>query len=770
MRLLILFITINFGLSAQIGTGQWRLHIPAGNAIDVVATNGKIFTAYENGVTEYDLSSNELSFWDAVNSLSDISVACLGESTSNNSIFVAYENGNLDKIKDNEVTNIPAIKLAQIQGSKMIYKMVEYENHMYLATGFAIVKIDPIKNEVRDTYYPTNGTGPILDIAFLNDSIFAISNDRMYVGLASNAALADPTQWTEDSRVPLLAANNYDEIEEVNNTLFISLKVDGYGLDTVYQLTNSSLQVAFIEPFITEIVSLNKVQDKLTVNYFDGSILYNNNLSQFGFITNYTFGSANPNAVDYLDGKYWVADARSGLVEFWGASNNNQIALSGPPKNEFYAMDWSSGKLAVAGGGLSQVFVTFSKSGTYFFENEEWQLRDQSNMNLWNGANIWDFISISINPNDANQIAVGTYSEVPVSIMDGTGQVVDTLTPYNSPLEFTSLGNGWSQASDMKYDDQGNLWILNGYSSMPLKVYTSSNQWYSYDLGTFAKDKFTRKLVIDYNGNKWMAIKDNGVYGFNDNGTISNIGDDQYINLNSGEYSGDLPSNEVNAIAVDFDNEIWIGTDNGFAVLYNSDGAFDAAAGDYNAQRIKVEFEGNVEFVLGSTNISDIEVDGANRKWFGTANSGIILLSPDGLEILEHHTVENSPLISNTVLDLKLDQSTGELFIITDKGLVSYRTDATYEDPEYSNVVVFPNPARPDFDGPITIQGIRYNSDVKITDVAGNLVYKTTSNGGTATWDGRTLTGEKVQTGVYLIWTAANEGKGKNVGKVLVVN
>jgi hypothetical protein len=177
-----------------------------------------------------------------------------------------------------------------------------------------------------------------------------------------------------------------------------------------------------------------------------------------------------------------------------------------------------------------------------------------------------------------------------------------------------------------------------------------------------------------------------------------------------------------------------------------------------------------VEFVLGNTSITDIIVDGANRKWIATSNSGLVLLSEDGSEIIEQHTAENSPLISNNILNIKLNNETGELFIITDKGLVSYRTDATYEDPDYKNVVVFPNPARPDFDGPITIQGIRFNSDVKITDVAGNLVYKTTSNGGTATWNGKTLDGVKVPTGVYLIWTAANEGKGRQVGKVLIVN
>jgi hypothetical protein len=277
-------------------------------------------------------------------------------------------------------------------------------------------------------------------------------------------------------------------------------------------------------------------------------------------------------------------------------------------------------------------------------------------------------------------------------------------------------------------------------------------------------------MVLDYNGNKWFAIEGSGFFGYNNNGSLSDISDDKVKNFNSGETTGALPSNSVTALAVDFDNEIWIGTDNGFAVLYNSASSFDAGLGDYNTQRIKLEYEGNIEYVLGNTNITDIEVDGANRKWFGTANSGIILLSADGLEVIQQFTTENSPLISDNIIDLKLNQSTGELFIITDKGLVSYRTDASYEDAEYSSVVVFPNPAHPDFEGPITIQGIRYDSDIKITDIAGNLVYKTTSNGGTATWNGKTITGEKVTTGVYLIWTAVNEGKGRKVGKVLVVH
>ena len=267
-----------------------------------------------------------------------------------------------------------------------------------------------------------------------------------------------------------------------------------------------------------------------------------------------------------------------------------------------------------------------------------------------------------------------------------------------------------------------------------------------------------------------MATESGGMFGYNYNNDLENVSSHKAIQLTVGSFSGDLPTSNVTALAVDFDNEIWIGTDAGFAVLYNSDGAFDAAPGEFNAQRIKVNFEGNVEYVLGSTHITDIEVDGGNRKWIATASAGILLLSADGSEILEQFTKDNSPLISDNIYDLKIDHNTGELFIITDLGLVSYRANATYEDPEYSNVIVFPNPVRPNYEGLVTIQGIRYDSDVKVTDISGNLVYKTTSNGGTATWNGRTLDGQKAASGGYLSWTATNLGSSRKVGKLVLVN
>ena len=771
MKLFYFLLLLNFGLSAQVGTGEWRLHVPNKKAIDVVVEGNLVFAAFENGLQEYDTGANETSLWTDVNGLSDINLTCLGHDASQKALFIGYNNGNIDKIVDNKVTNIPAIRLAQVPGNKRINKIVLNQGFVYFATSFSIVKIDPLKNEVKETFYPTLEGSAILDIAFRGDSIFALTSEKLLRANINNIALGDPSQWVVDTRIAVLTINTYKDIEIISDQLFVLQQNEAYGLDSVFHVTNTGKTTVYNEPFSIEINSLTTDENRLVINS-DGAVYivnldytYNKVYSAYSFNT---WVSAENSCT--VSGVTWVADKSLGLFEI-----NNQYSLTpypfeGPPKKDFYSMDWQKGKLAVVGGGLSSTASTYGSAGLYLFEDEKWSLRDKTNMTMWSTANIWDYLAVSIDPTTSDNIAIGTYSQVPISIMDNSGQVSKTFTPANSTLQFTELTSTNAMITSITYDESGNLWVLNGYTNTPLNVYTKAGDWYAYDSGNAAENKFSKKLTVDYNGNSWFSIDGSGLFGYNPNETFADISDDKKINLNNGEVTGALPSNTVNAIAVDFDNEIWIGTDNGFAVLYNSANSFDAVAGDYNAQRIKVEYEGNIEYVLGNTNITDIVVDGANRKWFATANSGIILLSADGLEVIEQHTTENSPLISNNILDLTLNQSTGELFIITDKGLISYRTDATYEDPTYDNVTVFPNPARPDFEGPITIQGIRYNSDIKITDVAGNLVYQTTSNGGTATWNGKTITGEKVTTGVYLIWTAANEGKGRKVGKVMVVH
>jgi hypothetical protein len=774
MKFKIVFISffISISVNAQIGTGEWRFHSTTKAAIDVVATEEHIYTAFENGLSVLKVSDKSQVLLNVLNGLSDIEISCLFYDYQDKSLYIGYENGNIDRLKNDVIYNIPALELASVSSSKRINRFVKQGDFIYAACDFAILKIDPLKNEIKDTYYPTNSLEAVNDICFKGDTVYALSPTKLLKGILSNPALADPSQWSIDPRVLPQIGVTYKELENFNNNLVVLMQVQGSVADSVIKLNPNGHQVISSFPWEAKINSINVLGNgKLAINANGAYVEYDQDYNQVLFYGSGTFNKeflvsrSSSNSVGT-----WISDLSLGLV--WFPSDYFSYDLftgSGSLNKYFYSMDCHNGKLAIASGYLVGKLPGFSRNGIHFFENESWKLTDVFEQSCWDGLDVFDFIDVSINPKNPNEYASCTYSEVPLTVFNNNqGEV---FTEDNSTLKSTSVGNGWSLVSDVSYDDKGNLWCLNGYCDRPLNVRSAEDSsWMNFDLGFAAKNKYTKKMIIDFDGNIWCATDNAGLFGYSTNGTLSNTTDDKRINLKSGENYGALPSENITAIAADFEGEIWIGTDAGFAILYSANSSFDANPGEYDAQRVKVQFEGNVEYVLGSTHITDIEVDGGNRKWIATANAGILLLSADGSEIIEQHTTENSPLISDIIYDLKLDQTTGELFIITDKGLVSYRTNATYEDPEYQSTTVFPNPVRPSHLGPVTIQGIRYNSDVKITDLAGNLVFKTTSNGGTATWDCKNLNGERVASGVYLIWTAMNEGKDKKVGKVLVMN
>ena len=775
MRLLIVlffssfFITV---LQAQIGTGTWRLHVATGRAIDVASSDTYIYTAYENGLMRYDFTSKEKRLYTAINGISDIEISTLFYDSLQEALYIGYVNGNIDKLINDEVINIPSDKLVQIPGSKKINRFYRDLAYVYVATDFSILQLDTEKDEIKETFYPTAGQFPIVDITVLADTIYALSQTKLLYGLKNNPTLPSASAWNLDNRMEGQLAPYFTEIERVGNELYLLYKGINYGEDTVYHLISNGRTVLTNYPYSLEINKLTQHQGKLDV-LCDGSILsYNQNQSLDESALSFYLGIwFKPLGMAYVGSNKWVADDNSGLLRIIEDQSYEYISFPGPPRNDYYAMDWKAGKLAVASGRLEFKSPGFLRNGIYTFEEESWKLSDPNNILAWKGIDIHDFIAVAVNPKNTDEIATATLSAYPVSIVNQKTNSCLVYDNNNSTLKPTLSGSGWYLASDLNYDSQGALWVVNGYTERPLHVKDTNGVWYDFDCGMSARNQYTTKLAIDYSNNLWFATESEGLFGFNYNKTLSNPSDDKLVHISSTDLNNiDITSSNITAVAVDFDNEIWIGTDAGFAVLYNSEGAFTASAGQYGPQRIKVLFEGNTEYVLGSTHITDIEVDGGNRKWIATASSGLLLLSADGSEIITQFTKENSPLISNNIYDLKLNQDTGELFIITDLGLVSYRTDATYEDPTYSDVKVFPNPVRPNYEGLITIQGIRYDSDVKVTDVAGNIVFQTTSNGGTATWNGRTLDGQKAAAGVYLIWTATNSGTGRKVGKVVLVN
>jgi len=769
---LLLVLLLAFGnlANAQIPMGTWKYHVASAKAIDIVTDGERIFTALENGLYIYNPYTEEGVLKTALNGLSDIEISCLYHDATDNATYIGYANGNIDKWQAGKITNLPAIKLAQISNSKRINQFERNGAYIYVANDFSIVLIDVAKEEIKDTYYPTNGLEAILDVALSQDSIFALTSTQMLKGLRSNPALPDYSQWDRDLRFPYQATNKYRELQTINQQFWVLRSNDAYGQDSVFRLKNDVLVNVINEPFSYEINSIQNVGSQISVSIDGGFLIYNaDGLQLSTYSASLLDRWINPSRVCQLGNSYWSADQAWGLQEHPNAYTCKRYPIEGLANTFVYTMDWQEGVLAVGSGRLeAEIAPAFTRNGIHILEENQWRSHNTPKVTSWDYNKMWDFISIAVNPKNPKEIAAGTYSFAPLTLLNQTDTLV--FDQSNSPLEPVSIGNGWSLISGLKFDSKGNLWVANGYTDRPIKTRQSNGIWASYYLGTGASNKQTTKLEIDFQDNIWMGTYANGLVGLQHQGTLDDPSDDKYIQLTTGELLGNLPSNKITALAADFDGELWIGTDAGFAVLYNANGSFAAGAGNYDAQRILIPFEGNYEEVLGDASITDIEVDGGNRKWISLANAGLVLLSSDGTQIIAQYTEDNSPLISNTIYDIEINQQTGELYIVTDKGLVSFRIDATYEDPSYETLNVFPNPVKPDYFGPITIQGIRYNSDVKVTDAAGNLIYKTLSNGGTATWNGQNLNGEKVPTGVYFFWTANNyQGGERKVAKVLVI-
>jgi ligand-binding sensor domain-containing protein len=225
----------------------------------------------------------------------------------------------------------------------------------------------------------------------------------------------------------------------------------------------------------------------------------------------------------------------------------------------------------------------------------------------------------------------------------------------------------------------------------------------------------------------------------------------------------------VYSIAEDLDGNIWVGTDQGPLIYYNPEQVFNE---DLKAYRIKIPRNDGTDlsdYMLKTETITAIAIDGANRKWLGTFSSGAYHLSPDGVTLLKNYNEQNSPIFSNSIVSLAIDNKSGDVWFGTSKGIQSVRDNATTGEEKFTNVYTFPNPVREDFTGNVTVTGLMRDSQIRITDISGNLVYETVSDGGQATWDLKTYNGRRVATGVYLVFCASNDGSQSFVTKMLVI-
>lgn len=758
--------------------GSWRVHLPYLRGTKVEEAGSKIYCVADKGLFYYEKQENELRRLSKVEGLSDNDITIVRYDKQNQVLIIAYSNANIDLISaDQTIINVPDIKRASITGNtKNINEILCKDGFAYLSCGFGIVVLDLKKKEIKETYYlGSTGTNPaVYDLTLDDQSNFYVASDSgVYTASLNNPNLIDFASWTK----LFTGKGLFNHIIFYGNKILVNEFFASAGADTIRSFENGVWSV--FSGGHAPVKTFKNSYGTLLITYYYDVKQFNQSFQIIKQVDAAVY-QGDPYTSDALmdkDNIIWIADEQKGLVRYDGVNAPTFIFPNGP-KSELVSGISGTGDYLwvahgpVAGGGILQNQYRNGIISSY--QNGFWKSynRENTNNSICNLDSIYDLTCVVSDPSDADHVYAGSYNRGVIEFNDGdltaiysknnTGGVLQYITP----TDFIRVGG-------IAIDNESRLWVAVAAVSNMLNVKKQDGSWQGFSftgvlkttdyLGAMLIDDFNQKWCINVNANDL-----GGIFIFNDNNTLEDLTDDNYRLLLDKPGLGGLPSKDVRAIAKDLDGAIWVGTAKGVAVFYSPSAIF--SGGGFDAQQILIQYGGYNQYLLETEIVTAVAIDGANRKWFGTQNGGVFLMSSDGTRQLANFNTINSPLLSNNILRIAINKETGEVFFGTDKGIISYRGTATTGEEGCADTYVYPNPVNENYEGLIAIKGLAANSNVKITDISGVVIYETKAEGGQAIWNGRSLNGDKAQTGVYLVYCSDETGVNTCVTKMVFIN
>jgi hypothetical protein len=750
---------LSISLDAQISLGQWRTHLPYRFCDLAEATDDRVYCSATGGLFSYNLTDNSIEKISKIDGLSDNGVSAMRWNGETETLILAYQNSNLDIIRQGMILNLPDIMKKQIPGDKSIYHIEFMGQRAYLSTGFGIVLVNLEKNEISETYYiGDNGQAlKVNQVAVDGTYIYAATDRGLRKGLLSDPFLVDFNSWEMVSDIPD-PTGSFRSVAFFKGALFASWNDPSGEQDLIYYNTGSGWAPY---PYFTGLNCFElKDQGKfLTLVDENGSSVINDS-----WLIIKQLKSGHPRSASIDDnGDLWMADYGGGLITNQGG-NKWSIIPNGPSTTSVYDLEASGNILYSVQGGVSGAWNNLFMTATLeYFMDEQWDTRTYPDAR--------DLIALAADPANPFHLYAGSWGDGLLELAGGEDYI--RYTESNSSLQSIIAGGDFIRIGGMAFDQQGNLWMTNTGVAEPISVLKSDGSWKSYRAGNLISEySALGSILVTQAGNKWVIVpKGNGLFAMDDGYTIDDTSDDIYKKVSVVDKFGKVITNDVRSFAEDRNGNLWLGTNQGVLVIYGPYRLF--TEGSVYAQEILIprnDGTGLADPLLGTQVVTAIAVDGANRKWLGTSGGGAYLVSDDGLEEIAHFNASNSPMLSNNITDISVDGVSGEVFFGTDKGIISYKGEALQGSDNYNQVIVFPNPVREDYEGPVAIKGLMEKTNVKIMDVGGNLVYETESMGGQAIWDGTNFRGERVATGVYMIYLSNAKGNLSHVTKLLFIH
>lgn len=781
--LITLLINLVVGnLSAQVAVGSWQEYIALNDVFDVITIDNKVIAAASTGLFMVDNEEGVLTKYTKLNALSDVGITAVCAIPSSNKVIIGYSNGNIDVFKDGTSTNIPDLLNKTLTTSKTINYITVINDLAYCATDFGILVLDYTKNEISDTYYIGEEASDVevYQIATFNDSIYAATASGVYGAPVDSELLSYYETWeninddeSEYSSVVAFSDSLRTTKVNSNNTVSVKSYKDGNWSTPVGQTYSNFNKWDSNESYISLVTT---------------GTIYNFN-STFSLVKKLTTLQTEDetftpsySSVCYLNDEAWIGDSNSGLFKKGKEDYDTQYLPNGPASNNSFKIAASANKLYSVRGISHILTATTYSAEMSIFDNNEWiNLTTESDTTLNGKSNLCD---IAIDPTDENRVYIASSRSGIFELYNN--EFVNYYTENNSTVQ--NYGS-WRIINSVACDENGNLVAANQVNTeYPIVCYQkNSNVWSSFDYQTdelLECLSWINKLISVGNGQFWgiTIYPTSGLFIFDTNNELDDSSnhlfrsaetstlDDRHTTIKLWDDEGDTYDCVPNCLALDKNNYIWVGTDDGPLVYYQPYDAFEDEKPV--ASRVKIarnDGSGLADYLLASVNITAIAIDGANRKWMGTDGDGVYLISSDGTNNLLHFTVEDSPLLSNTINSIAIDPSSGVVYFATTKGIVSYRGTAIEGKEDYSKVYAYPNPVKPEYEGSITITGLMEESTVKITDVSGKIVYQAVSTGGQLVWDGKNMYNDRVKSGVYLVFATNADGSESVTTKIMII-
>lgn len=713
--------------------GSWRSYFPAGEYTEMISgTESVIIANPYQLVLYYPSPADEVLILNKENGLSDVGISTISYLTSQDAIIVGYENGNVDIVTPERTYNIPGIKNNQnILTSKRINDIVISGDHIFLATDFGVVQIDGSIYEFESTFFTDD---PVWQIAW-NESeqmLYAASETELYrLHLDESTNLADINQW---NIAPPDVGGLIQDISVWKGDFYL---VAG---DALWQLEEGQYftevpvtgsKVRFIKPSETHLLVGNEYSNIFT---WDGNV--SRQFISICLVPLKDVLMVDPETFWYLTKKEFGKFQEDRCESY---------SLPGVPSRFVTEMTVMNGDLFVATGGVTGIYNNlFREDGFYTDESGEWIEYNLHTVPELEARNMRDIYAVEKVP-DREQVFFGTFWGGVIRYDHGELTLFDET---NSSLGFSVTNPDRIRVADLFLDNQENLWVANHDAIRPLSVMTPSGDWRNFSISVSPR---IEKLVVDEYQNIWMAIAERGLYIFRPNDWDDEQDDESRLIIpqpDDGSGTG-FDNARINEIAMDKNGGVWLGTESGPVLFDCGNFAFDNIC---KGRKPVIELDGQLGVLLSNENVKAIAIDGGNRKWFGTDN-GVYVVSA-ALDRIDHHfRSQNSPLPDNSITDIAIDPSSGEVFIATDQGLMSYRGEATEADPgAFASLAVYPNPVPPSYNGSVGIKNLAENALVRITTLSGRLIYENRATGGQMVWDRRDQDGQLVASGIYLVF------------------